>query len=95
MVPEDGLTVSCRAEQNLVWLPVSDPSGIAGYYLLVEREAKVGQWTQVGHWGPIHDKQFKIDVQCGLHYRWKVQAKDGAGNLGNWSDLSYFSVNLE
>jgi hypothetical protein len=94
MVPADGLTISCRSEQMLAWLPVNDPSGIAGYYLLVEQEIKKGNWGKLDNWGPIHDKQFMLRVNCGVHYRWKVRAKDGAGNTGNWSEFSYFTVNL-
>ena len=95
MVPADGLALSCRAKQTLVWMPVSDPSGIAGYYVTLEWEIKAGQWKHVKDWGPIQGKQLEIPVDCGLHYRWRVRAQDGAGNMGAWSKPSYFSINID
>jgi hypothetical protein len=95
MVPADGLELSCRAEQVLVWLPVSDPSGIEGYYVKLEQQITAGQWQTVRGWGPVAGKQVEVEVQCGGVYRWTVRAEDGAGNFSDWSAWSHFSVGLD
>ena len=94
-VPANGLELSCRSTQTLAWLPVSDPSGISGYYVKLEIQVKPGQWKSAGGYGPISDKQVSINVQCGGIYRWMVRAQDGAGNFSNWSAPSTFSINLD
>lgn len=93
-VPADGLALSCRSSQTLAWLPVSDPSGILGYYVKLEREVTPGNWQSIGGWGPLSDKQVNVPVDCGLYYRWTVRAQDGAGNYSDWSGWSHFSVML-
>jgi len=95
-VPANSSTLSCRASQNLVWLPVSDPSGIAQYQVQVERHSGDFNW-QVVSGSPftgITDKQYTINVECGWYYRWRVRAVDGAGNIGPWSGWSLFSIIL-
>jgi len=93
-VPADGLALpTCVSSQTLAWLPVSDPSGILGYYVKLEREVTPGVWQSVGGW-VVSDKQVNVSVQCGVFYRWAVRAQDGAGNYGDWSAWSHFSVPL-
>jgi hypothetical protein len=88
------LELSCRSKQTLAWLPVSDPSGISGYYVKLEMEVKPGEWRSAGGYGPISGKQVTVNVQCGGIYRWMVRAQDGAGNYSDWSSPSTFSVTL-
>ncbi len=92
-VPANGLELSCRSTQTLVWLPVTDSSGVS-YYVKLEVEIKKGQWQSVGDYGPIADKQVDVNVQCGGIYRWNVRAQDGAGNYSDSSPFSSFSVTL-
>jgi hypothetical protein len=73
---------------------VTDPSGIAGYYVTLELEITKGKWQAIGKYGPVPGKQLDVDVQCGGVYRWMVRAKDNAGNYSGWSAPSYFSINL-
>jgi hypothetical protein len=94
-VPADGLTLSCRAEQTLAWQPVSDASGISGYYVKLERQITAGEWQSVRGWGPVNGKQVEAEVQCGVFYRWAVRAQDTAGNYSEWSEWSDFSVSLD
>jgi len=94
-VPANGLTLSCRPSQTLVWLPVQDPSGIAGYYVKLEQEITKGNWQSVAGFGPVTGKQVDAAVQCGGIYRWMVRAQDGAGNFSEWSAFSFFSVTLD
>jgi len=93
-VPANGLELSCRLTQTLVWMPVSDPSGIDGYYVKLERESTPGNWVSAGGYGPINGKQVDVSVDCGGRYRWMVRAQDGAGNYSGWSAPSAFSVSL-
>jgi len=89
--PEDGAILSCRPSVTLVWQPVYDPSGISAYWGKLEIEVTEDTW-QSGGWGPVSENKKVVDVSCGRSYRWRVWAVDGAGNMGNWSNLSYFSV---
>ncbi|MFC2025882.1 hypothetical protein ACFLUC_01675 [Chloroflexota bacterium] len=96
MVPADQLVLPCKAAQDLVWMPVSDPEGVAGYYVKLERRPNPNTgWNMVNVWGLINDKQHTVDVSCGYYYRWGVQAEDGNGNTSNWSAWSEFAVTLE
>ena len=94
-VPANGLSLSCRSDQNLAWLPVQDESGIAGYDLKLEKELSPGNWSTVNQWNDLQGKQRAVPVDCGLRYRWAVRAEDGEGNLSPWSDYSSFSVELD
>ena len=92
--PSSGQELSCRASQSLAWIPVSDDSGIAGYYVKLEIQVKKGEWQSAGGYGPVTGKQVTANVQCGGIYRWMVRAQDGAGNFSNWSAPATFSVTL-
>jgi hypothetical protein len=94
VVPADGLVLSCRATQVLNWTPVSDPSGINGYYVHLQYESTADNWVTVDTWGPLSDKQVEVPVNCGGIYRWQVRVQDGVGNMSNWSTFFYFSVDL-
>lgn len=96
-VPANPSTLSCRASQNLVWLPVSDPSGIAQYQVQVQRHWGDNNWQDVtgSIFTGITDKQLSVSVECGWYYRWRVRAVDGAGNIGPWSGWSLFTITLE
>lgn len=91
-VPANGLTLGCRSEQNLVWIPVDDPSGISGYYVKLQLQVSKGNWQSAGGWGPESGKQVEAKVKCGVVYRWAVRARDKAGNDSDWSAWSVFSV---
>jgi len=93
-VPADGTVLDCLSTQNLTWTPVEDPSGIAGYNLIVKKEVS-GSWQNEYQLGSLTENQQEIDLECGSNYRWAVQAEDQAGNISPWSVSSAFSVNLE
>ncbi len=93
-VPADGLVLACRASQVLAWLPVSDPSGIAGYDVRLEYMVKKGVWDLAQEWNNVPGKEVKPPVTCGLFYRWHVRARDRQGNTSDWSPWSEFSVAL-
>jgi hypothetical protein len=95
-VPSDGQSITCKSSQSLVWLPVSDPSGIGEYQVQTQRSSDQATWkTAPG--SPVNgikDKKTTIPVECGWYYRWKVRAIDGKGNVGPWSGWSRFSITL-
>jgi hypothetical protein len=94
-VPQDELVIDCAAEQVLAWLPVEDDSGDpVRYFVELEYQVTADQWETVSEWGQLADKQVEAEVNCGLFYRWRVRAQDGAGNYSEWSDWSHFSVSL-
>ena len=90
--PTGGAEVGCGAI-TLRWNPATDPSGIATYYVKVEKVTgtfKSGAWTTT-------DTELIIPaawLECGQGYRWVVWAEDGAGNTGAWSDWGTLSVTL-
>jgi len=89
--PIDREPLSRRSTATLVWEAISDPSGIAGYYVRLE----VDLYTAPGEswdWGPTSGTQQEVPVVCGIPYRWAVRAVDGAGNPGPWSEFGQFSV---
>jgi hypothetical protein len=88
-------TLECVKDVMLRWTAASDKSGIAGYYVKLEREIKKDQWQTVRGWWPVNGEALKVDVDCGIHYRWAVRAQDGAGNTGDWSKWSEFSIALD
>ncbi|MFB0537835.1 MAG: NB-ARC domain-containing protein [Anaerolineae bacterium] len=96
--PEDGAEIPCTADPTRVtlrWSAVEDPSGIVGY--LIQLEAVV-YTTPTGptpvpiYVGPVKRTAFEIFLNCGRDYGWRVQAVDGAGNTGVWSEERVFSV---
>jgi hypothetical protein len=91
------LLLSCRSSQSLAWQPVSDPSGIAEYRVEIQRSPDNINWSDTSE-SPITglvDKTTSVSVDCGWYYRWRVRAVDGAGNQGEWSSWSYFTIILE
>ena len=94
-VPDNGLTLSCRGSQNLVWLPVEDKSGIAEYQVEVQRHSGDNNWQAApGGSISVSDKTTSIPVECGWYYRWRVRAVDGAGNVSSWSGWWQFAITL-
>jgi hypothetical protein len=90
--PTDGGAPACGSV-TLRWNPATDPSGIDGYYVKVEKVTgsfKSGAWTTT-------DTQYTIAVawlECGQGYQWAVRAEDGEGNPGPWSNWRTFTVSI-
>lgn len=94
-VPQNGLTIACKASQSLAWLPVDDPSGIPNYQVEVQRHSGDNNWQALGG-SPFNTggKTVDVPVECGWYYRWRVRATDGAGNVGSWTGWSQFTITL-
>jgi hypothetical protein len=93
--PANGAVLPCTSTATLSWSGVSDPSGIAGYYVKLEKQVTVDNWQSAGGWGPLSGTSQDVSINCGLIYRWMVRSEDGAGNYSGWSSPSQFSINLE
>ena len=78
LTPSDGVVLSCRGTVTLTWNAVTDPSGVAGYYVRVERQVTRGTWELVNTWGPLTRTRTNVPVSCGLGYRWIVRARSPA-----------------
>ncbi|MCS7352265.1 MAG: thrombospondin type 3 repeat-containing protein [Anaerolineae bacterium] len=81
------------APAQLSWNAVSDPSGIQGYDVVLERQS-LNNWVVEQSWKSIPATSVSFSPSCGRFYRWRVRAIDGAGNIGNWSEDAYFGVIL-
>ncbi len=92
-VPSNGLHITCKASQTLVWLPVSDPSGISGYDVELLKNVS-GTWQRVKTWNGVTGKQVEAPVDCGLQYRWAVRAVDNSGNKSAWSNWFTYFIDL-
>jgi hypothetical protein len=87
--------LSCRATQSLTWAPVTDPSGITEYWVVLQYQVTASEWTKGESLGPFTSEQAQVGVDCGRFYRWAVRAVDGAGNTGPLSTWFYFSIVLD
>ncbi len=90
-VPANGLHADCKSNQTLAWLPVTDPSGIRGYDVEVQRKVS-GSWKSYQYYDSLKDKQVNLPVECGYEYRWRVRATDKAGNISVWSGWFTFVI---
>jgi hypothetical protein len=86
--------LSCRRSVTLSWNGVKDTSGITGYDVRLE-EVMGNIIEPVGEWGPLNGTETDVPVSCGFGYRWSVRARDGAGNLGPWSDWAPFGIGID
>ena len=90
----------------LAWQAAPDPTAISGYDVALEVSADNEFWTSYETY-PVEGggaKSFDIsttldsnypctDNALGLgYYRWRLAARDTAGNQGPWSDWAYFGV---
>ncbi len=91
--PSNGSEPDCASFIDVTWNAVSDPSGISGYKIEVERHPGDNNWqTVVGSPFGATGTTKNISIECGYTYRWRVRAIDGAGNQSAWS--SWFTFNI-
>jgi hypothetical protein len=95
LTPSDDTLFKCQGSVTLSWSAVKDPSGVAGYYVQLERKVNEKVWEPMNTWGLLNGTQTDVPVSCGLGYRWSVRARDGAGNLGPWSSWATFGIGID
>lgn len=78
----------------LDWTSVSDPSGV-NYHVVIERKLTDGTWQLVDYWYPVSATELTVS-SCSenVAYRWRVRARDGVGNWGDWSQYLYHSTTI-
>lgn len=94
--PKDSIVISpCPAASVVLrWSLPPDPSGIQDFRVNLQEKT-----------GPVWMSVLLVDVNglsrdvadvvhCGYAYRWRVRARDGAGNEGAYSDWAEFGMTL-
>jgi hypothetical protein len=79
----------------LDWEAPPDPAGISNYGVQLQVTSG-SDWADVKVWDPVTDTQVNANAEttCGGFYRWRVLARDGAGNTGDESAWAEFSIAL-
>lgn len=95
--PKGGVLLGCLDSMVLRWNEVSDASGIDVYQVQLSISYNNGaSWSGVGTWEL--DSQTSVGVEdqtdCGNLYRWRVRARDNAGNWGAYSQYATFGIAL-
>jgi hypothetical protein len=92
----NGTKLPCMGAVTLKWNAVSDKSGISGYKLEIAQSSNGKSWQPhpTSPMAGTKSNSFKMKVECGWHYRWRVLAIDGKGNQSPFSNWAQFSVVL-
>ena len=93
--PKNNVTFGCPPPKIILdWTAPSDPSRIANYRVRLQVRTTVTDWDDKKIWDPITATQVTAtgEVTCGGVYRWRVVARDKAGNDGDVSDWAYFGI---
>ncbi|MFZ5808143.1 MAG: hypothetical protein ACOY16_02575 [Chloroflexota bacterium] len=87
--PNNPVTTPCIPLQ---WSAVSDPSGVT-YFIELERKSG-GKYMKLAEWHDISGTSQNMANMCasGYYYRWRVRARDGAGNWSSSSPWFYFAT---
>ena len=97
--PPVGATYTAHVlAQPFDWTDVSDPSGIQAYHVQIspnpdfidDIDAELSGWFEP--WVPASLVVDDFSVSETGDFFWRVQALDGAGNLGPWSAVRSFNV---
>ncbi len=82
------------------WSPVPDPSGVT-YEIQVATDPNFDEGTILLDKSGLTSTEYKLPAEQKLKpvksaspYFWRVDATDGASNVGTWSDTSYFTVGV-
>jgi hypothetical protein len=95
--PQGGVLLGCLDSIVLRWNEVSDSSGIDIYQVRLNISYDNGAtWSGVGTWELDSLTAVGVEDQtdCGNLYRWRVRARDNAGNMGPYSPFATFGIAL-
>jgi hypothetical protein len=94
--PKDDIVISpCPgASVILRWSLPSDPSGIAGFDVMLQKLNGPTWLTELSTDVAGLSKDVTAIVHCGDAYRWRVRATDNAGNVGPYSAWATFGMTL-
>jgi hypothetical protein len=86
--PSNGAVLSDNTP-TFEWTSVSDPSGVT-YDIQVDNDPDFSS-PEVNVAG-LTDNTYTSSALAYEGYSWRVRAVDGAGNIGNWSDVWQFTI---
>lgn len=94
--PSNGAELACPPDDVILrWTPPSDPSGIQSHTVQVETKVTATTWAEFKTYVVLGaSKNMTADAACGVIYRWRVRAWDGALNAGSWSGWREFGIEL-
>jgi hypothetical protein len=95
--PKDAVILGCLTNIVLLWQAVEDASGIDNYAVALAVSYNNGaSWSGVGDFGlEFTTIQINDQTDCGNLYRWRVRARDNAGNIGPWSPWERFGIGID
>jgi hypothetical protein len=93
--PANNSTFATNGLVRLQWNEVVDPSGIEGYvYEVTTRSDFASEWT--AYKGSVNGTELIIEsMAINTPWFWRVRAADGAGNIGDWSAVSTFTLGVD
>lgn len=96
VAPTEDAMLNCTANIVLKWSAPSDPSGIANYRVRLQKK-EGASWVDAKVWDPVTAKQVTAnsETECGNAYRWRLFARDKAGNQGQVSEWFHFGIALD
>jgi hypothetical protein len=94
-LPANNSTFATNGLVRLQWNEVADPSGIEGYvYEVSTRPDFDPSWT--AYKGSVNGTELIIEsMAIQTPWYWRVRAADGAGNIGDWSAVSTFTLGVD
>jgi len=95
--PKDSVVLGCLTDIVLLWHAVEDASGIDTYDVALAISYNNGaSWSGVGDFAlEFTTIQINDQTDCGNLYRWRVRARDNAGNTGPWSAWERFGIGID
>ena len=94
--PKGVFNLACPPNVTLQWLKPDDASGIQSYTVELAKKLSATTWEKTPKTyvvlGP--SKNVSGDTDCGDGYRWRVRARDKAGNTGPFSAWAEFGIVL-
>jgi hypothetical protein len=91
------VTLGCPPSKVILgWAKPFDPSGIASYRVRLQIKTP-HDWIDKKIWDPVKATQVNAtdETTCGGVYRWRIFARDRAGNQGAVSDWAYFGIGID
>ncbi len=93
--PKGVFNLACPPDVTLQWLKPNDPSGIQSYTVQIEKKLTATTWSDPDTYAVLGtSKDVSSITDCGDAYRWRVRARDGAGNIGAYSAWAEFGITL-
>lgn len=97
--PANNATLNCSEKTRpveLAWTAVTDEAGIANYEIEMRQRYGAEDWPSTWDNNLYPDGNrttYRVELQCGYRYAWRIRATDRQQNIGSWStNWSYFYI---